>query len=106
LLYETTTVIRRPLVYPAVTQWVKVKVRIRKTPDQEELDGIRLADMRPGAVREVSSSIGAWLVVERYAIPEMRSTVNPHEDDFLVAESPVPSRIIFAPRRRRSDWEA
>ena len=71
-------------MYPAVTQWVNVKVRIRKTPDVEELDGVRLDDMKPGAVREVSPSIGAWLVTERYAEPEMRHDVRAHEEDFLV----------------------
>ena len=79
-----------------------MKVRIRKTPEQEELDGIWLADMQPGAVREVSSSIGSWLVAERYAVPE----ITPHEDDFLVDGERTPSRIIFAPRRRRSDWDS
>jgi len=59
-----------------------VKVRIRKTPDEDELDGVRLDDLRPGTVREVSSSIGAWLVTERYAVPEMRSDVRPYNDDF------------------------
>jgi hypothetical protein len=82
-----------------------VKVRIRKTPDEAELDGIRLADMRPGAVREVSASIGAWLVAERYAVPEMRSDVTPHEDEFLSEGKQPPSRIIFSPRRRRTDWD-
>jgi len=82
-----------------------VKVRIRKTPDEDELDGVRLDDMRPGTVREVSSSIGAWLVTERYAVPEMRSDVSAHEDDFLIGRQPAPSRLTFAPRRRRSDWD-
>jgi hypothetical protein len=82
-----------------------VKVRIRKTPEEEELDGVRLDNMRPGAVREVSPSIGAWLVVERYAVPEMRADVRTHEDDFLIGREPAASRLTFAPRRRRSDWD-
>ena len=81
-----------------------MKVRIRKTPDEDELDGVRLDDLRPGTVREVSSSIGAWLVTERYAVPEMRSDVRPYNDDFLIGQQPAPSRITFSPRRRRSDW--
>jgi hypothetical protein len=82
-----------------------VKVRIKKTPDEEELDGVRLDDMQPGTVREVSPSIGAWLVVERYAVPEMRADVSPHVDDFMSGREPAPSRLTFAPRRRRSDWD-
>ena len=81
-----------------------MKVRIRKTPDEDELDGVRLDDLRPGTVREVSSSIGAWLVTERYAVPEMRSDVRPYNDDFLIGQQPATSPITFAPRRRRSDW--
>lgn len=82
-----------------------MKVRIKKTPDEEELDGVRLDDMRPGTVREVSPSIGAWLVTERYAVPEMRADVSPHDDDFLIGPQPAPRRLMFAPRRRRSDWD-
>jgi hypothetical protein len=82
-----------------------VKVRISKTPDEEELDGVRLDDMRPGAVREVSPSIGAWLVAERYAVPEMRSGVRAHEDDFLIGRQPAPKRLTSPRRRRRSDYE-
>ena len=50
----------------------------------EELDGVRLDGMKPGVVREVSPSIGAWLIAERYAEPEMRRDVRAHEEDFLV----------------------
>jgi hypothetical protein len=60
-----------------------VKVRIYKTPALDELDGVRLDDMTPGSVHEVSPSIGAWLVAERCAAPEMRSDVRAHQEDFL-----------------------
>jgi hypothetical protein len=80
-----------------------VKVRIRKTPDQEELDGVRLADMKPGAVREVSSIIGAWLIAERYAEPEMRSEFRAHEEDFLMSRDTADDRVTRSPRRRSSD---
>jgi hypothetical protein len=60
-----------------------VKVRISKTPDEDELDGVRLDNMRPGTVREVSASIGAWLIAQRYAEPEMRNQ-RTHEEDFLI----------------------
>jgi hypothetical protein len=92
-------------VYPAVTQWVNVKVRIRKTPEEEELDGVRLDSMRPGVVREVSPSIGAWLIVERYAVPEMRRDAQLHEEDFLGhTERDSSANLSGRPRRRRNDW--
>jgi hypothetical protein len=78
-----------------------VKVRIKKTPEEEELDGIRLDTMRPGAVREVSPTVGAWLIAERYAVPEMRHDARPHEEDFL--REPESTGVSDRPRRRRSD---
>ena len=89
-------------MYPAVTLWVKVKVRITRTPDIEELDGIRLDDMRPGAVREVSSSIGSWLIAERYAEPEMRDSSRAYEDDFLLRRDTASDRST-GPRRRKGE---
>ena len=80
-------------------RWVTVRVRIRKKPDVEELDGVRLDDMRPGSVREVSASIGTWLVAQRFAEPEMRS-LSVYEDDFLVARHTVSDRPTD--RRRRA----
>lgn len=50
----------------------KVKVRIKETPREHELDGIRLDNFHHGEVRDVSPSIGSWLVAEGYAEPEMR----------------------------------
>ena len=91
-------------MYPAITLCVNVKVRIRKTPEEEELDGVRLDSMRPGLVREVSPSIGAWLIVERYAVPEMRSDAHLHEEDFLGNTEPdSPANLSDRPRRRRND---
>jgi hypothetical protein len=81
-----------------------VKVRIRKTPEEEELDGVRLDSMRPGVVREVSASIGAWLIAERYAVPEMRRDAQLHEEDFLGSTEPDSSaNLNEGPRRRRND---
>jgi hypothetical protein len=77
-----------------------VKVRISKTPEPEELDGVRLDDMTPGAVREVSPSIGAWLIAERYAEPEMRKDIHTHEEDFLRAREVSTQPVSRAPRRR------
>jgi len=79
-----------------------VKVRISKTPDIAEIDGVRLDDMRPGSVREVSSSVGSWLIAERFAEPEMRSDFRTYEDDFLYERS-EPNRVRSAPRRRSYD---
>ena len=90
------------MVSPAVTQWANVKVRIRKTPAVEELDGVRLDGMKPGVVREVSPSIGAWLIAERYAEPEMRRDVRAHEEDFLV-ERDIACDRSRGPRRRSSE---
>ncbi len=36
------------------------------------MDGIQLDKLTPGSVREVSSSIGSWLMAEGYAQLEMR----------------------------------
>jgi len=60
-----------------------VKVRIYRTPALDELDGVRLDDMTPGSVHEVSPSIAAWLVAERCAEPEMRRDARAHQEDFL-----------------------
>ena len=91
-------------MYPPVTQWVNVKVRIRRTPEEEELDGVPLDSMRPGVVREVSPSIGAWLIVERYAVPEMRRDAQLHEEDFLGhTERDSSANLSERPRRRRTD---
>ena len=77
-----------------------MKVRIRKTPREEELDGIRLDSMQPGMVKEVSASVGSWLVAERYAVPEMRRTTE--DDGFSTAKDPRGS-ASDCPRRRSTD---
>ena len=80
-----------------------MKVRIRKTPDVSEIDGVRLDDMRPGSIREVSSSIGAWLIAERFAEPEMRSSFRMHEEDFLYEHEPARDQLKNVPRRRSNE---
>lgn len=82
--------------------WRQVKVRINKTPREPEIDGVRLDGFRPGTVRDVSAILGAWLVAERYAEPEMRRSV----DDNLDNPADVKGRTTQAldsdrPRRRR-----
>jgi hypothetical protein len=51
-----------------------VKVRITETPREVELDGVSLDGLIQGMVRDVSPLMGAWLVTEGYAVPEMRQT--------------------------------
>jgi hypothetical protein len=51
-----------------------VKVRITAKPREEELDGMKLDGYLRGMVREVSPLIGAWLITEGYAEPELRQT--------------------------------
>lgn len=81
-----------------------MKVRIRKTPDVIEVDGVHVGDMQPGSVREVSSSIGSWLIAEGFADPEMRREFRTHEEDFLVGRATASDRgIKRAPRRRRNE---
>ena len=80
-----------------------MKVRIRRTPDVVEVDGVRVDDMKPGSVREVSSSIGAWLIAERFAVPEMRRDRRMHEEDFLLRSDRADDRLRKGPRRRRHD---
>jgi hypothetical protein len=55
-----------------------VKVRITEKPREHELDGVRLDGYLRGMVRDVSPLMGAWLITEGYAEPEMRQT---REDD-------------------------
>jgi hypothetical protein len=83
---------------------------MRKTPDEEELDGVRLDYMTPGSIWEVSASLGSWLIVEGYAVPEMRHDMQPHEEDFLMPRDTLMPRETAAdggfkrtPHRRRNE---
>jgi len=58
----------------------KVKVRIIETPREKEVDGVRLDWFQRGEVRDVSPSIGSWLIAEGYAEPEMRQTSRTEHD--------------------------
>jgi hypothetical protein len=77
-----------------------VKVRIRETPIEREVDGVSLSSFIPGTVRDVSSSIGSWLIAQGYAVPEMRSSKTESEEFFagvrglreVVADRPQPRR--------------
>lgn len=74
-----------------------MKVRISKTPVEREIDGVQLDRLRPGAVREVSSTLGAWLIVEGYAEPEMRRTARDYDVELIG----MPDEIAVAHDRRR-----
>jgi hypothetical protein len=80
-----------------------VKVRIRETPRQAEIDGVRLDGLKPGMVRHVSSSIGAWLLAEGYAEPEMRSDTGRHEEADFSGVKDARTSANDGPRRRRDD---
>ena len=46
------------------------------------MDGVNLDRLAPGVVRDVSPSIGSWLVAEGYAEPEMRHAPRDHDQPF------------------------
>ena len=50
-----------------------MKVRIKETPREQEIDGVRLDRLSKGMVKDVASSLGVWLIAEGYADGEMRS---------------------------------
>ena len=54
--------------------WWHVRVRIKVRPRESELDGVRLDGFAVGTTRDVSTSIGSWLVAQGYADLEMRSS--------------------------------
>jgi hypothetical protein len=70
-----------------------VRVRIVERPKEKELEGVDLDCLQPGSVRDVSPTIGAWLIVQGYAYPEMR-----HVDDEFNAPH---EREQFHGRERR-----
>ncbi len=86
-----------------VGQSVTVKVRIRRKPQERELDGVRLDRLRPGAVREVSSAVGAWLIASGYAEPEMRVSARPDEDEAGFTLTKSHDSAADQPRRRSTD---
>ena len=67
------------------------------------VDGVRLDGFRPGTVRDVSPLLGAWLVAERYAEPEMRASVHNSPEDFSDVKSPATQVPESGPRRRSAD---
>jgi hypothetical protein len=80
----------------------KVKVRITETPREPELDGIRLDKFVSGEVRDVSASIGAWLVAQGYAEPEMRHGGQTENQGFSKGAT-TPYDVAHDRRGRSSD---
>jgi hypothetical protein len=78
-----------------------VKVRIKETPREHELDGIRLDHFHRGELRDVSPSIGSWLITEGYAEPEMRQNSRRQDQEFSgEINSPFDSAHDRRSRRR------
>jgi hypothetical protein len=50
-----------------------VKIRITRTPVEYEIDGVKLSTLTPGSVKDVSSTLGFWLIAQGYAWAEMRT---------------------------------
>jgi hypothetical protein len=76
-----------------------VKVRIKATPKEHEIDGVSLEGFSPGTVREVSPQVGSWLIVEQYADAEMRRT--PSAEEFEGPPKPLSFPPSTAERRSR-----
>ena len=72
-----------PCILRQLGEGLLLRVRIRKTPSIRELDGVRLDNMIPGTIREVSPTIGAWLIAEGFALFEMRSGNVPEPQSVL-----------------------
>ena len=79
-----------------------MRVRIKVTPKEDELDGIRVGKFERGTVREVSMSIGSWLIAEGYAEPEMRQEPRLEDMDYSGPRNPRESAPDH-PRRRSTD---
>jgi hypothetical protein len=67
-----------------------VKIRMTHTPRERELDGVRLDVLKTGMVRDLSPSLGSWLVMQGYAEPEMRSATRLSEQaaDIVIVRDP------------------
>jgi hypothetical protein len=75
-----------------------VRVRIKRTPKEKEIDGVCLTGMLTGTVRDVSPELAMWLIAEEYADFEMRQSGGRDDqfDGFFTAD-----RSSLRPRERR-----
>ena len=74
-----------------------MKVRIRKTPAEKEIDGVSLKGLLPGTVRDVPPELGLWLIAKEYADSEMRQSTSSDEQGFFNFDRPSSQ-----PRERRA----
>lgn len=51
-----------------------MRIRIKQLPTDSQIEGFDLRAFEPGHVYDVSTRLGAFLVVSDYAEPEMRRT--------------------------------
>jgi hypothetical protein len=82
-----------------------VRVRITEAPQEQEIDGVKLDRMQPGTVRDVSPTVGSWLIVNGYAYPEMRRATNEDQqsDDYSTGSSTDEDRPRYlGPDRRKT----
>lgn len=96
LLLATTSAEKPPDRVIRRQRWV-VKVRIKATPREDEVDGIKLSGFIPGAVRDVSPSLGSWLIAQGYAEVEMRQA--PSENEAKKDSKAERGRYGFGPER-------
>jgi hypothetical protein len=80
-----------------------VKVRITEKPRERELDGVSLDRLERGTVREVSPSIGSWLITQGYADPEMRHESTEENQDLGRFGRRIRDTAHDRPRRRSTD---
>ena len=80
-----------------------VRIRITRKPLEHEIDGVSLDRMIPGSVREVSSTMAAWLIAEGYGVPEMRRDALDESQEFAGVQSPLSHASDSRRRRRSSD---
>jgi hypothetical protein len=76
-----------------------MRVRIKATPKEREIDGISLKGLHPGEVREVSPLVGSWLIAEEYAESEMRMSSSSNDELSGYVNGSAPPR---RDRRRRT----
>jgi len=78
-----------------------VRVRITRKPLEREIDGVSLDRMVPGSIREVSSTMAAWLIAEGYGVPEMRHDALDESQEFADVKPPLSHAFDVHQRHRR-----
>jgi hypothetical protein len=82
-----------------------LRVRIKATPREQEVDGVKLDRFGAGDIRDVSSTVGSWLIANGYAELEMRrkSPADDAVDRRTAASRTHPLRADDKHQRRASD---